>query len=64
MHERHEMAIGMPCPVCHPYMRLVKTPKSDWVICKTCTHTIQVHTKDGEVGKCDGYSCDCEQFVK
>ena len=43
---------------------MVRPKQTDWDTCEECTHTINVHSKKGEVGVCRAYLCECEEFVK
>lgn len=38
----------------------------EWDICKNqeCTHTINIHTHNDEVGVCGAYKCGCPEFIK
>jgi hypothetical protein len=38
--------------------------QTDWDICKNCGHTVNTHTRKGEIGSCRGYLCECETYEK
>ena len=44
------------------------TNRLDYITCKTCTHTENIHVKyDGRKTsdrECKAYKCDCTKFVK
>lgn len=33
--------------------------KSDYILCKSCTHTTNIHDEDGV---CHAYNCTCEEL--
>ena len=33
--------------------------KSDFVLCETCTHTVNIHDEDGV---CHAYQCECNDL--
>lgn len=35
------------------------TNKPDYIICKNCTHTVNIHNEEGV---CKAYKCSCTQF--
>jgi hypothetical protein len=37
---------------------------TDWDICASCSHTVNVHTTKGVTGECRAYLCDCAEYVK
>lgn len=33
--------------------------KPDYIICKYCTHTVNIHNEEGV---CEAYKCSCTQY--
>lgn len=45
---------------------MARPKPTDYDICAnpTCTHTVNSHSQNGEVGVCGAYLCQCSEFVK